>query len=256
MTVRGSWLVCWLVCLGFQVVACPDDDGEPLAQPPGGEQRPVGYYDPLVVQQPAATRSDLSLAAEQLEQGNAAAACDHLGKYLQSHPLHDEVRWHYAELLARLERRSEARREYLRFLAQAQERGEATAPERIQCHLRLMRMAEADDDESGRRLHRGVGLYLLAVQRAKLGDNDGELPVEGLLCRAAGELTGAYLHGPQAAQPCWYLYKVWSALGQGATARRWLARATALAPFTDMTPAEQRGLALAIRWQQGAPARP
>src|SRR5262249_60068786 len=107
-----------------------------------------------------------SLAVEQLAHGNSAAACALLGQYLKTHPRHDEIRWHYAELLAGLERRAEARQEYQRFLAQAQERGEETARQRVRCHLRLMEMAEADYDAYATRLHRGVGLYLLSLQRA------------------------------------------------------------------------------------------
>jgi len=255
LTFRDSWLHCWLVFLACQAVAFSDDDAEP-GRPAPQDQRPVGSYDDTVARQPGATRSQLNLAAEQLEQGNPSAACELLGSYLKAHPWQLPVRWQYAELLAALERREQARLEYQRFLAQAQERGSETERQRIQCHLRLMQLAEAEDDEYSRRLHRGLGLYLLALQRLELGDAGGELPVEGLLCRAAGELTTAHLYRPDAAQPCWYLHKVWSALGQRATALRWLERTHALAPFTYLTPTEQHGLALALRLEERRALRP
>ncbi len=242
---RRAWPFCWLLCLGCQTIALPDD--EDPQSPAGAEQRPLGFFDVGLTQHPEATRSDLSLAAEQLQQGNEAAACEHLAKYLTSHPDHDEVRQHYAELLVSLQRPDEARAQFELGMAQAQERGESTLRRRIQCHGRLMELAAAADDEYSRRLHRGIGLYLLALQRAKLGACDSELSVEGLLCRAAGELTVARGHQPGQARPCWYLYKVWSALGQSRPAARWLQRARAAAPFTVLPPAARRGLELACR---------
>src|SRR5262245_38594264 len=190
MTLRRGCVLCWFVCLGCHAIAFPDDD-DGRAQPPTSGDVALGYYDQTVASHPAATRSELSLAAEQLQHGNQAAACDHLGKYLQAHPQHLEVRVHYAELLAALERRQQAAREYARVIAEAQERGEQTLRVQIQAHLHLMELADANGDSYGRRLHRGIGLYLLALERSKLGDPAGELPVEALLCRAAAELTAA-----------------------------------------------------------------
>src|SRR5437763_1610826 len=89
---------------------------------------------------------------------------------------------------------------------------------------------------------RGIGLYLLARQRAALPDSEGELSCEGLLCKAAGELTLARLRRPDEARPCWYLYEVWSELAQRQPALRWLRAAEEAAPAGGLTPAEQRGL--------------
>jgi hypothetical protein len=119
-----------------------------------------------------------------------------------------------------------------------------------------MEIADADDDEYALRYHRGVGLYLLAQERAKLGDLNGPLPLEALLCQAAGELTTARSVRPAEAQPCWYLYKVWSALGQESAAKRWLARAMSAASFGPLTPSEQRGLELAYRMRDPPATRP
>jgi hypothetical protein len=251
MTLGRGWLVCWVLCLGCQSFALPEEaESQPQAE--SGE-RPLGYYDPTVAQDPAASRSDLAVAAEQLQAGNEAAACEHLGKYLARHPEHFEARQHYAELLAALDRPEAAQAEFARCVAQAQEHGPTTLARRVQCHARLVELAEADDDQYGRRLHRGIGLYLLAVQRAKLGDPGGDFPVEALLCRAAGDLTVAHGRQPVEARPCWYLYKVWSAAGKQAVAMRWLQRARAAAPFTTLTPAERRGLELACRAADRSP---
>jgi hypothetical protein len=264
MTLRRSWLLGCVLCLGCQALVLPDGDADPDApaasrqdgQTSGNEQRPLGFFDKAVVDDPAATRSHLSLASEALQQGDEAAACEHLGKYLAQRPEHNEVRLHYAELLLRHERQRDAKAQYTRFIAQAQERGDQTLDDRILCHSRLMDIAAAEDDEFGERYHRGLGMYLLSLERVKLGDISGALPVEALLCRAAGELTTAYRERPGEAQPCWYLCKVWSALGQQSAATRWLKRAEAAAPFSLLTPAEQRGLQLALATQNQAARRP
>jgi hypothetical protein len=243
MPLRRSWLVWCLLCLGCQSLALPEgENADPEAE------RPLGYYDQDVARDSGVTSSPLSLAAEAIRQGDEAAACRHLACYLTDHPGHFEVRVHYADLLLHQDRREEARAEFVRCIAQAQERGQRTLRERIHCHGRLLDMAETEDDEYGMHLHRGLGLYLLAIERAELGDGeDGPLPVQAILCRAAGELTTARTLKPGASQPSWYLYKVWSALGQPAAAERWLRRTREIAAFDPLTPAEQRELQLALR---------
>jgi tetratricopeptide (TPR) repeat protein len=262
MTPRPGWLLCALMCLGCQSVTVPEGEIDAETVPTQGDActnegpRPVGFFDKELFAFPTATRSHLSLAAEQLARGNESAAAEHLGKYLADHPDHHEVRLYYAELLLRLERRRDAAIEFTRYLDQAEERGSVALRDRIHCHSRLMAIADAEDDEYMLHLHRGLGMYLLALERVKLGDPDGQLPVEGLLCRAAGELTTARNRRSDAAQPCWYLYRVWSALGQHNTALRWLERAKAAAQCSMMTPAEQRGLELACRQSETWTMRP
>src|SRR5262249_4423813 len=96
------------------------------------------------------------------------------------------------------------------------------------------------------RLNRGIGLCLVARERAGLPDpEDGQLSVESVLCKAAGELTMAHLERRDEARPCWYLYAVWSRLGQRQPALRHLREADATAPFSYLTPAEKRDLELA-----------
>jgi hypothetical protein len=80
-----------------------------------------------------------------------------------------------------------------------------------------------------------------------LGEPDAELSCEGLLCKAAGELTLAHLRRPQEARPNWYLYTVWWRLDRRQTALRCLREAAETAPFSYLTPFEQRGLHVAAQ---------
>ena len=148
---------------------------------------------------------------------------------------------------------AEARAEFEAAVAEAQD--ELPLSHLIHCHSRLTQIAEAEEEKYDEHLNRGIGLYLLARERAALPDPDGELSVEGLLCRAAGELTLARLERPDEARPSWYLYKVWSRLAQRRPALRSLREASDRAPFSYLTPAEQRGLQLACRDNTGLPRK-
>src|SRR5208337_4842084 len=117
----------------------------------------------------------------------------------------------------------------------------------IHCHARLMEIAESIEDDYDEHLHRGIGLLLLAQQRAILPEPEGELPAEGLLCKAAGELTLARTDRPAEARPNWYLHEVWSRLAQRQPALRCLRAAVDAAPFSYLTGAEKRNLHVA--WQ-------
>jgi hypothetical protein len=110
-----------------------------------------------------------------------------------------------------------------------------------------MEIAEQGEDEYEARLHRGIGLYYLALKRAELAEAATELTTETILCKAAGELALARLFEPEDARPCWYLYLVWSQLGQSQAASKHLALACALAPFSALTVVEQRDLELSCR---------
>jgi tetratricopeptide (TPR) repeat protein len=257
MSARRGWLL-WFFGLGCYAFLTPDADGDPPAarglwqqgqdaMRQGQAQRAIGFYEQSLAADPAFTRCHMSLAAAYLESGRDEAACVHLGKYLAAHPEHVLMHAHHAELLLRLHRGREARRAFERFTADAQDAGAQFTRHLVHAHTRLMEIAEGEEDEYGIRLHRGLGLYWLARERTTLKDADGELPAEGLLFRAARELDRAHRERPGAARPCWYLYAVWSQLAQKQLALRWLRRAAAAAPFTDLTPAEIRSLDLACR---------
>jgi tetratricopeptide (TPR) repeat protein len=209
----------------------------------------IRRYEDSLFTDPELVRNHLSLAAAYLERGDPEAACPHLGCYVAACPDHLAMRAHYAELLLRLRQLPTARAEYEHFVAQMQDQGKPAYAQLIHCHSRLMEIAEATDDVYGEHLHRGIGLYLLACEREALTDLGDELPAEGMYCKAAGELSLARLERPTDARPCWYLHEVWAHLGQRQPAGRWLREADRDAPFSTLTPAEQRGLHMACQRQ-------
>lgn len=261
MRTRLLGLLLGLLCVSCQTLI----PLEPLAEakPPAGElweqgqtamrqgkaKEAIGLYEQSLTLDPKFARNHLSLAAAYLELGDEDGACPHLAKYVEVHPENLIIRNHLAELLLRLHRLAESRQEFERFIADAQDQGEPASKNLIHCHSRLMEIGEEDADEYGEHLNRGIGLYLLARERAALPDPEGQLPTEGLLCKAAGELTLARLKRPDEARPCWYLYEVWSRLPMRQPALQCLHAAEAAAPFTYLTPTEQRGLQLACQCQ-------
>jgi tetratricopeptide (TPR) repeat protein len=253
-----AWLVLCVLGLGCPAVraASPEEPTGPAGQlwekgqaamRAGEPARAIGYYERSLQLDPHFTRSHLSLAAAHLENGNEPAACVHLGLYVATHPEDLVTCSQYVELLLRLKRTEQASVELRRLIAASQEKGDEQLSEMIHWHSRLLDIAESQEDDYGAHLHRGIGLYLLARQRAALADPQGVLPVEALLCRAAGELTEARLLAPSEARPCWYLHLVWSRLGRAGPARRCLAQATAAAGFGGLTRVEQQSLVLAER---------
>jgi hypothetical protein len=166
------------------------------------------------------------------------------------------MRCRYADLLLEHKQVKEARQEMELFVSDAQEMGDAALKHLIHTHSRLMEVAQAEQDEYAEHLHRGIGLCLLARQRAALAEPDGELSCEGLLCKAAGELAVARRLRPAEARPCWYLYLVWSRLAQRHPALRWLNAARERAPLSVLTPCERRGLELALRHDDRPRLRP
>jgi tetratricopeptide (TPR) repeat protein len=252
------WLC--LLCLGchpfLPLVLAPDaSSGSQLwlqgqeALDQGQPEEALAFYEKSLAADPGLVRNHLSMAAAYLEKGDEARACLHLGQYLAAHPDHTVVRGHLAELLVHQHRFAEARPQFERFLADVQEDEELADRHRLHCHRRLMEIGEAEADEYGEHLHRGIGLYLLACQRAALPHPDGALPAEGLLCKAVQELSVARLRRPKEARPCWYLHEAWSRLAQYQPARRWLHAAYAAAPFSYLTPTERHDLHLAYEHQ-------
>ncbi|HWG43082.1 MAG TPA: tetratricopeptide repeat protein [Gemmataceae bacterium] len=200
-----------------------------------------------LAQNPTLVRNHLSLAAAYLALGQDEQAAVQLDRYLRAQPDHYVVRGQYAELLMRLDRAKAARAQFERFEADIQDHEALAEQHLVHCHTRLLDIARSADDVYGMHLHRGIGLYWLARQRAILSEPDGELSSEGLLCKAASELALAHRERPEEVRPCWYLYEVWSRLAQHQPATRWLRAAEAATPFGYLTPAEKRNLYLACR---------
>ncbi|HEY7314214.1 MAG TPA: tetratricopeptide repeat protein [Gemmataceae bacterium] len=222
----------------------------------GRTEQAIASFRASLEQNAALVCNHLSLAAAYLAQGEDEQAAGQLERYLEAQPDHFAVRRQYAELLRRLDRLGEARDQLERFEADIQDHEELSQQHMVHCQSQLMEIAAAIEDEYARHLHRGIGLYWLARQRAELGDEeDDRLSSEGLLCQAAGELVQARRERPDEARPCWYLHEVWSRLGQRQPALRWLRAAEEAAPFSYLTPVEQRNLHLACRRHAAAGSR-
>lgn len=235
-----------LLCLGCQVIV-------PTHFPEAGERRGVSAtwtdssrttskrpFEEVVL-----ASSDLVRVVECLEKGDDATACVHLARHIAAHPDHLSLRAQYAELLFNQERWLEAREEFDRFAAVAQERGAGLLPLLIHAHSRLMELAEMREDDYQVHLQRGIGLYCLAQKQAQ--DEEEELSVEGLLFKAASELSQAHQLQPGQARPCWYLYSTWRGLAQRQSAQRWLKDTSDRAADSFLTLGEQRRLHLACQ---------
>jgi tetratricopeptide (TPR) repeat protein len=217
----------------------------------GQPEQAIPWYEQSLAADPELSRNHLSLAAAYLEKEDLNRACPHLAEYVEANPDRFTFRLRYAELLARLGRRADSRAQFERCIAVGQEGGSLGARDLVLCHGRLVELALAAEDSYDEHLHRGIGLFLLARQRGALADPEGELPAEGLLCKAAAELSAAHQERPDEARPCLYLYKVWSRLGQQHPALCRLREAQDTGPFTYLTSSEQRDLHLA-RQSDGA----
>jgi tetratricopeptide (TPR) repeat protein len=269
MNPRGVGLVC-LACLGCHAVvafAPLGRDSEPPAQRPaepapsgarqwsqgqealgaGNAKQAVALYRQSLEVQPSLKQNHLSLAAAYLAQGDEPRACDQLRQFLDAQPDHRNARFYYAELLCKLGQATEAREQFEHTIAVCQEEVPVDARHLLHCHGRLLKLAEAADDEYEVCLQRGIGMFWLAQARAKLGEPAGDLPVEALLCRAAGSLSAAHELRPEEARPCWYLHRIWQQLAQQHQAQHWLNETQNAATFSTLTPSEQRSLQIAYR---------
>lgn len=214
----------------------------------GHTEQAIASFKASLAQDASMACNYLSLAAAYLARGQDEQAADQLALYLKAQPDHFVARGQYAELLQRLDRLDEARDQYERFESDLQDHETLAQKHMVRCHTRLMDIAASIEDDYALHLHRGIGLYWLARQHGDAKDEEDEqLSREGLLCRAASELVQARREKPDDARACWYLHEVWSSLGQKQPALRWLRAAEEAAPFSYLTPAEQRHLHLACR---------
>jgi tetratricopeptide (TPR) repeat protein len=252
MAVRRGWLGLCLICFGCH--SLPPLEKEPrssagqnwekgqTAMRQGKTEEAIWCYQQALAADPSFTRNHLSLAAAYLKQNNAESACAHLAHYVEAHPDQLLNRARYAELLLKLHRLPEARTQFEQLVCDAQGQTGSVSFDLIHCHGRLMEIAQESDDRYDEHLHRGIGLFLLSQKGAALPASEEAFPKESLLCKAAAELTLAHLQRPDEARPCWYLYEVWSRLGQRQPALRRLREAEAAAPFSSLSPTEHCAL--------------
>jgi tetratricopeptide (TPR) repeat protein len=255
--------ICLLSLIGSAQAAQPPDPATPASPAQrlwqqgqdlmldGATDKAIACYHESLKLEPNLAQNYLSLAAAFLDKGEDAKAADSLSRYLAMQPNHFVARAHYAELLLRMHKPESARTQFERFIADIQDRDDLAQQHLVHCHSRLMEIAEAEEDEYAAHLHRGIGLYCLARERAQVGDAEQGRQAESLLCKAAGELALARQCRPDEARPSWYLFEVWSRLALRQPASRSLKAAESAAAFTYLTPAEQRSLQLVWRQWQG-----
>ncbi len=222
----------------------------------GDSAKAIELFEESLAGDPKLERNYLSLAAAWLDRNDDARASLYLALYVAAHPEHMAVRFQYVELLQRQKRTTEARMELESFIADVQDMEAVPEDQLVNCHSRLMQMGEKLENEYEEHLHRGIGLYLLSRQRKMLGDDPEMFCSEGLLCKAAAELTLATRIRPDEARPHYYLHAVWSRLLQSQPAGKSLRAAENAAPFSYLTPAEHRRLQLACRQRDRLAARP
>ncbi len=242
-----------ILCLAIPALGVTNPFRQPepnLKKAEEAANRPIGFYQNRSAVNSNHPVDHLSQATALLEKGKEKQACVHLARYLDQHPDQFEVRIRYADLLLRLGRITLAKGQFRRFISDTQDQIDDHYYDHLYCLRRLMDIAEFEDDFYGFHLQRGISLYLLSQRRAKLSDPNGEFSVEGILCKAAQELCQARIQEKNQARPCWYLYLVWSKLGQSQLARSYLRETNTLAPFSVLTIREQRDLQLLYRQEK------
>lgn len=218
----------------------------PAAEPPPVRTVARPAEPPLAeeAELPAAPDA-LSLAADCLDRGDFSAAAGHLEKHVRQFPDQVIFRAQLGDLLVRLDRLPDAQAQFETVTAQAQDGPPIVRNELVHYHTRLMEIGVQRADEYAEYLHRGIGLYLVAVGLEKREADPAD--VERLLCKAAKALKDAQDRRPDDARAAWYLYRVWNQLDQPRPAAKALRQALAAAPFSALTPAEARELAVAGR---------
>jgi tetratricopeptide (TPR) repeat protein len=217
----------------------------PAPMPPKAPDPPPTPAKETVAVEPPTPDDPLALAADCLERGDLPAAARHLEAHVREFPDQVIFRAQLADLLARMERLPDAQAHFEAAAASAQDGPPVLQKERVHYHTRLMEIAQERHDDYAEHLHRGIGLYLVAVRLVGRDGDAGE--IERLLCKAALALQDAQATRPDDARAAWYLYKVWSQLDQPRPAAKALRQAAAAASFSTLTPVEARELALVSR---------
>ena len=175
-------------------------------------------------------------AAEALERGDEATAITHMREYVKANPDAVMPRAHFAEMLFRAGHADEARRQYERFVADAQPSTGAPRRQLVPCHTRLVALAEGAGDTYAEALNRGIGLLLIAERDPDDGAN------ERTLALALAALREAQAERPDTSRANFYVSEVYRSLGQTGAANRALAVARANLPDPTLTPTEHEKL--------------
>ncbi len=213
----------------------------------GNTEKAIRLYQESLRIDSTFVENHLSLGAAFLAKGLEADACEHLGQFLLARPDHAGARQYYAELLFKQGKLAEAMKQFERNIVAHQLDPSPDLQQLVHCHGRVLDVGMKIEDDYVVHLHRGIGMYYLAIQSRNLAASEEFLSPEGLLFKAVAELTQARGYRPREARPCWYLYSAWRQLAQQQPANRWLREALDAAPFSYLTPMEQHQLELASR---------
>lgn len=196
------------------------------------------YVDPPVSESqlpaPAEDSVDsLALAAECLDRGDSSKAVAHLADHVRKNPDQVLFRSMLAEQFLKLGRFNEARMEFERSADEYRIDTANHRDELIQCHTRLMLIAQDQGDEFAESFHRGAGL-LLVIESWNGKEQDGKLK-ERTLSQALAQFRQALERKPDDAMANLMLGKVLLRMGQHAAARSAFLKANAAPPsrFTD-----------------------
>lgn len=213
-----------------------------FAAPPGTGTASVRDRNPRTAADPPNATDALSIAADCIVRGDDIGAATNLTRHLVSNPEQVVFRGQLADILARLDRLSEAQAQFESAVAYAQDGSKSARERLVHFHTRIMEIARLREDAYTEHLHRGIGLFIVATRLIESGKTDD---VERILIKSAGALKEAQSKRPDEARPAWYLYQVWTKLDQPRPAEKCLQKAVATAPLSNLTDAESRDLFLA-----------
>lgn len=197
-------------------------------------------YDSQPIAVPAEESVDhLALAAECLDRSDSKAAVLHLSKYVRENPDHVMIRSLLAEQLMKLGNYAEAKMEFERTADEYRTNIGKHRESLVQCHTRLMQIAQEKGDEPMECFHRGAGLYLMA-EGWDLKTHDAKL-TERTLTQAMENLREAAEKKPNDAQAQLLFGDVLSRIGQHSAAKTAYRKALALPPGS-LTEAEKNRL--------------
>lgn len=157
---------------------------------------------PITIEKPEIAVEDdpLTQAADCLARGDEPTAANHFEVYVRRNPDQLMFRVHLADLCFKLQRTTDAKAHYERFIAGAQDSTGTPQSRLVHCHTRLMEIAQEADDRFAELLHRGVGLVIL--MRRETDDRETR---EEILCKAIATLMEAKNLRPGDPRVCVYL---------------------------------------------------
>jgi tetratricopeptide (TPR) repeat protein len=228
----------WLVLTAAVIAGCESlkesppvspQAAAPIATTPApAEVIPIQARVPAapVADTPALPEDSLTLAAECLTRGDEPAAADHLDTYVRLHPEQIMFRAHLAELLLKLDRLDESKRQFEQFVAAAQKSSGPPRSHLVHCHTRLMEIGRRKNDAFAEAFHRGVGMLLLVKEQETSGTGVDDGMREEILCKALTALKEAEKLRPNNSRVPFYLAEAYDLAGNrhGADVARAAAR--------------------------------